>query len=69
MQLLRNVMIFHKQIHRLLPDPVLEKAAMSAGISPSRIIQQSAINVWSPETQYGSRLYFFLLQATPKTFI
>uniref|UniRef100_A0A0B7AB84 Transport and Golgi organization protein 2 homolog n=1 Tax=Arion vulgaris TaxID=1028688 RepID=A0A0B7AB84_9EUPU len=39
----------------LLPDPVLEKAGLSAGYNPSRVSQQSAINVWSPETKYGSR--------------
>ncbi|BFZ05509.1 hypothetical protein BsWGS_08548 [Bradybaena similaris] len=59
--LIKDLMNLMSDRTSLLPDPVLEKAAMSAGISPSRIIQQSAINVWSPETQYGSRTTTILL--------
>ncbi|CAG5126868.1 unnamed protein product, partial [Candidula unifasciata] len=52
--LISNLLDLMSDRTSMLPDPVFEKAAMTAGFSPSRISQQSAINVWCPENQYGS---------------
>ncbi|XP_059140999.1 transport and Golgi organization 2 homolog [Physella acuta] len=45
----------------LLPDPVLEKAAVVAGLPPHRVSHQSAINVYSPDDRYGTTITTIIL--------
>lgn len=59
--LVKNLLILMSDQTSLLPDPVLERAAALVGLSPERTSQQSAINVMSPESKYGSRTTTIIL--------
>ncbi|CAL1531959.1 unnamed protein product, partial [Lymnaea stagnalis] len=59
--LVKNLLVLMSDQTPLLPDPVLERAATLVGLSPERSSQQSAINVMSPESKYGSRTTTIIL--------